>query len=76
MIEFDPQIIAFLGIVGSAGAAWGVVRGTQGHLRSWVKDLSEDHKKHKEDDNRVHLEVVQRLARIETKIDSMRKDNK
>lgn len=74
MIEMAPETVALVGVVGSIGVAYGVVKATNIHLRTWIQGLNRELDQHKIEDNMVHLEVVDRLARIETKIDALSGD--
>jgi len=67
--DFWPEAIAIIGVVGSGGVAFGVVRASVTSTRSWLKGVNDDLAKHVESDNDMHMQIVQRLARIETKID-------
>lgn len=70
-MELDPQFIALVSVIGGAGAAWGVSKATQKSTRDWLESVDKKLDKHIEDDRIVQLEVVDRLARIETKIDRL-----
>src|SRR5699024_8194656 len=68
-MSIDPNVaFGVLTIVGSGAAAWGAAQ----HGRSSTKEELDATKgrleKHIEDDHKVQLETVDRLARIETKL--------
>ncbi len=65
MIEVSPEAIALIGLVGSVGAAVGI---TKVKVNRTEKDLAQ----HIKAANVVHVDVVQRLTRIETKIDDLK----
>ncbi len=65
MIEVSPEAVAILGMVGSVGAAIGI---TKVKVNRTEKDLAQ----HVKNDSVIHIELVQRLTRIETKIDDLK----
>ena len=72
MIEVTPGAFALLGVVGSAGIAFGINRAGVNRAQEWVKDVNDELDAHVKADNVIHLELVDRLARIETKIDDLK----
>ena len=71
MILEPELVIAAGGILASGGVAWGAVRTALNGTKKRVVEINETLNKHVEDDHRVQLEAVQRLARIETKLDEV-----
>jgi hypothetical protein len=61
-----------LTLVGSVGVAWGTVKVSLNGLKTIVNETRADQRKHESHDNQVHLELIDRLARIETKLDDLR----
>ncbi len=72
MIDIPPELIAFVGVVGSAGAAFGVATAKANRTEAWLKDVNIELDQHNKDDTVAYMEVVQRLTRIETKIDGLK----
>ena len=70
-LDMNLGLLALLSIAGSGGVAWGSVRvalnGTRGKVTKIEKTLDE----HVAADHAVQLEAVQRLTRIETKLDDL-----
>ena len=62
-------IVAVLGVVFTGGAAWGGASYALNGTRKRVMDLDEKFTQHVSDDNTRHVEAIDRLARIETKLD-------
>lgn len=74
-MDIDPKLaLSAIGIIGTLGAAWGGARVALNGTRERVKQLSKDLKDHIEHDHTVQLETVDRLARIETKLDRVLDD--
>lgn len=70
MIDFD--LIPMLTIVGSLGAAWGGASVALTGAKARIKETSAELVKHIDKDAEVHTTMIDRLARIETKLDALR----
>lgn len=55
----------------SLGAAWGGAKAALNGTRRRVRSLEEDLSEHKKDSFQNHIDAVERLARLETKIDML-----
>ena len=68
MIDFDMATLMVAGLsgVGSGGVAWGITSATTKRTR---KDLDD----HISQDAVFHADAIDRLARIETKLDDLKK---
>jgi hypothetical protein len=63
--------MAILGVVGSGGVAVGVAKTTFNGSKEKLNGIAKDLKEHVEHDHAIQLDAVQRLTRIETKLDTM-----
>ena len=72
MIESFNDMLPWLTIVGSAGAAWGSVQISVSTSKAKIKETADELARHAREDADLHLDVVDRLARIETKIDQLK----
>lgn len=68
------EMLPMLTIVGSLGAAFGGARVALNGTKERVKTLSESFGKHVESDATAQNQVIDRLARIETKLDSLKEE--
>jgi hypothetical protein len=75
-MELIPDYLPLLTIVGSLGAAFGGARVALNGTKERVKTLAESFDKHVESDAAAQNQVIDRLARIETKLDSLKEDRK
>lgn len=67
----DPQIaISVLTGVATVAAAWGGTKVALNGTRDRVKNVEIDMVTHKELNAKQHIETVERLTRIETKLDT------
>ena len=73
MIEVASEVVAFVGVIGSAGVAFGVAKAKGNSNARWLKDVNSQLDQHVQEDNKIHLDVVDRLARIEVKIDNLKR---
>jgi len=64
-------VIAVVGIAGSGGIAWGGTRVALNGTKAKVAEIAASLAEHVEVDRLAQLEAVQRLTRIETKLDSL-----
>jgi hypothetical protein len=68
----DPAyIVAIGGGLVSVGMSWGVAKGSAAGEQEARKNLQDAFNRHTEADDEHQLEVVDRLARIETKLDGL-----
>ena len=72
MIEIPSEIVALVGMIGSIGAAFGIVTAKVSRTESRIRDVNGELDLHVKEDNTIHIELVQRLTRIETKIDNLK----
>lgn len=73
----DPSTILEVGsVIFAGGAAWGGAKVALNGTKAKVQDISAELAKHMEDDNKIQTQVVDRLARIETKLDFIREAQK
>jgi hypothetical protein len=70
MIDFG-DMLPWITVVGSAGAAWGGVQVSVSATKTKVTDAVKALARHEEKDSVIHIEMVDRLARIETKLDAL-----
>lgn len=71
----DAQaLIMLVGMVFSAGASWGGAHYALNGTRKRVQTIEEWSAKHDLKDDTRHTDAIDRLARIETKIDVLMKD--
>lgn len=68
----EPWMIGAGSIIASAGAAFGGVKVALNGTRARVTEIKVDLKEHIEKDERLQDETIDRLARIETKLDMLR----
>ena len=61
--------IAFAGAIGGVGTAWGTTRSTIASTKWRITELKAAFENHVEDDLEHQKEAIDRLARLETKID-------
>lgn len=70
-MTFDPQIaISVLTGVATVAAAWGGTKVALNGTRDRVKNVEHDMVQHKSMNQKQHIETVERLTRIETKLDT------
>ena len=72
MIELSSEVVAFIGVIGSASVAFGVAKAKGNSNEKWLRDVNSQLDQHVQEDNKIHLDVVDRLARIEVKIDNLK----
>lgn len=65
----ETWMIGAASLLISGGAAFGGAKVALNGTRQRVKDLAEDFKAHEEQDESLQMETIDRLARIETKLD-------
>lgn len=65
----DPAIISLIGACLAGGTAWGGAKVALNGTRERVKEIQEGLNKHVIDDHSIQTDTVDRLARIETKLD-------
>lgn len=71
-MNIDPSFaLAVFTVVGSIAGALGGARSALNGTRERVKKIEKDLADHTEADHHVQLEAVQRLTRIETKLDQV-----
>jgi len=77
MGEFDPSFLYTIGagLLGG-GIAWGGIVTSLKSVKEEQVEVKSDLAKHSEDDRRIQLDLVNRLARIEGKIDQALGDSK
>jgi hypothetical protein len=69
----DPSFILALGtLLASGGVAWGGATMAIKGVKETQTEVKDDLHKHMEADAEVQLELVDRLARIETKLDALK----
>ena len=73
---FSPELLAVVGTVFSAGAAWGGAKVALNGTKNRVKDIKEDLVKHTAADLVIQTQMIDRLARIETKLDMIHERSK
>lgn len=73
MIELgDPQLlVVVLGAVGGGGVAYGVTRNRVSKMEGAQEKLVLELAEHKTEDRTMHINMTDRLARIETKLDRL-----
>jgi hypothetical protein len=59
-------------IIGSGGVAWGMVKATLNGTKDRVVRISDMLDEHVKADTKAQFELIDRLARIETKLDDLR----
>lgn len=76
-MDWDLGSIMALGtIIGSAGAAWGAARTALNGTKGRVQEIKTELAAHTAADLAVQTQMIDRLARIETKIDYMAEKQK
>lgn len=73
-MEPDPQVLALLTVIGSLGVAWGVSKARSASQEEKIARIDKTLNQHVIDDHHIQLETVDRLARIETKLDRALKE--
>lgn len=72
MFDIDPSVaIAVLTVVGSGGIAFGSTRMALNGTKAKVAEIQTTLTTHVAQDHATQIETVQRLTRIETKIDTL-----
>ena len=70
-MNLDPSILLQLGTaLGTIAAAWGGTKVALNGTRERVKNVESDMESHKMLNAKQHVETVERLTRIETKLDT------
>jgi hypothetical protein len=71
---FDPMLINLATLLFSGGAAWGGAKVALNGTRERVKNLETTMQRHTDADEALQREVIDRLARIETKLERRNTD--
>jgi hypothetical protein len=73
MIEFDGAALLIAGVsaIGGGGVAWGTVTSSLRGVRKEQLEVKDALAKHTAADLVVQVDMVDRLARIETKLDAL-----
>ena len=72
-IETVGVLIGIVSFVGGAGGAWGATRSRLHTVERKAEALTQNVRDHEDADVKQHTEIVQRLTRIETLIESIDK---
>lgn len=65
----DPAALGVGTVVASIASAWGTVKATVSGVSGRVVRIEREVTAHKEKDETQHVEIIDRMARIETKLD-------